>query len=106
MNSESVHVLLEGFGDEARCIGDNDSSLSCVLFIFDTVTDFIFLLDIVLTFFTSVRLRSGELAISLRKIAHCYLTSTFWSDLLSSFPMNLVFFLALDDTEDGECSTL
>jgi len=55
----------------------------------DTVIDFIFLIDLLVTFNTAIY-HKGQLVYSRKVISLQYLKLWFWLDLISSFPFGLV----------------
>ena len=59
---------------------------------FELLCDAIFMLDVALTFRTSVRLDDGTLVTDPKKIAAMYLRTWFALDVTSSFPIDLFFF--------------
>ena len=61
-------------------------------FIFYIATDVMFIIDIILTFFTSVSDEKKVYEIvNKREIASRYLRGWFWIDLISVLPMDIIF---------------
>lgn len=58
--------------------------------IFNTLIDLIFLMDIVITFFSSYERDDRREETSLSKIAINYLSAWFWIDLLATIPTDLI----------------
>ncbi|XXQ38853.1 Cyclic nucleotide-binding domain-containing protein [Plasmodiophora brassicae] len=56
----------------------------------DIVIDFLYLADLLLTFFTAYEGADGDLIVSLKRIATRYLTGWFLIDLLASLPYSLI----------------
>lgn len=60
--------------------------------IFDTIVDFMFLIDIVLTFFTTY-VENGEIITNTKKIRYNYLKGWFALDCVAALPYSVVNFL-------------
>jgi hypothetical protein len=56
----------------------------------DTVIDFLFIIDLILNFFTAVENDHGEIIVERKKIAIIYFKSWFIIDLSSSMPITLI----------------
>ena len=56
----------------------------------DTVLDFLFIIDMILNFFTAIENDNGDIIIDRKKIALLYLYSWFMIDLTSSIPITLI----------------
>ena len=60
--------------------------------IFDTIVDFMFLIDIILTFFTTY-VDNGEIITNTKKIRYNYLKGWFALDCVAALPYSVVNFL-------------
>ena len=60
----------------------------------DTVLDFLFIIDMILNFFTAIENDNGDIIIDRKKIALRYLQSWFMIDLTSSIPITLIQHIA------------
>jgi Ion transport protein len=56
----------------------------------DTVLDFLFIIDMILNFFTAIENDNGDITIDRKRIAIIYLKSWFMIDLTSSIPITLI----------------
>jgi len=59
-------------------------------FIFEVFTDLSFLIDIVLTFFTALEKKNGQLEISKQIIARTYFRGWFLIDVASTIPVEFI----------------
>ena len=73
------------------------------IFVFDSVTDFLFLVDIVLNFRTVVEV-AGMVLTKPKDIGKYYLRTWFGLDLVSSFPVDVILLFA--GAEPGDSETL
>lgn len=56
----------------------------------DTVLDFLFIIDLILNFFSAIENDNGEVIVDHKKIALLYLRGWFLIDLTSSIPITLI----------------
>jgi len=59
----------------------------------DTALDFLFIIDMILNFFSAIENDHGEITVDRKKIALIYLKSWFFIDLTSSIPITLIQYL-------------
>ena len=73
-----------------------------VLMIMDLSTDFLFLIDIVVNFHLAYEDKKGKIIFDKKKIGLRYLKSWFIIDLISSFPMELVYTQAFTEESNSQ----
>ena len=56
----------------------------------DSVLDFLFIIDMILNFFTAIENDNGEVTVDRKKIALIYFKGWFLVDLTSSVPITLI----------------
>jgi len=56
----------------------------------DTILDFLFIIDLILNFFSAIETDNGEIIVEHKKIALIYLKGWFMIDLTSSIPISLI----------------
>ena len=78
----------------------NEMSAEGALFVFDFVTDTVFIMDIILNFFFVEEDLNGEVIIDMKTIAKMYLKSWFLIDLIASIPVSFIMLFA-KNTNDG-----
>ena len=65
--------------------------------IFDAIIDFIFVLDIIISFRTTFFDSLGHEVVNPRKIAWNYLKNQFWIDLAATIPFDKIFEAFIDE---------
>ena len=74
---------------------------SVAFFLFDSLFDVLFFLDIILTFFTAYHKRGGLLEYRHRYIARNYMKYWFWIDILCCFPVQVLDVIPAGQTPDN-----
>lgn len=73
------------------------------MFMFDMFTDVVFIIDIILNFFSVEEDVNGEMIIDQKKIAITYIRTWFFIDLIASIPVTfIVLFVAADSESEKD----
>ena len=73
------------------------------MFMFDMFTDVVFIIDIILNFFSVEEDVNGEMIIDQKKIAITYIRTWFFIDLIASIPVTfIVIFVAADSESEKD----
>ena len=73
------------------------------MFMFDMFTDVVFIIDIILNFFSVEEDVNGEMIIDQKKIAITYIRTWFFIDLVASIPVTfIVIFVAADSESEKD----